>query len=89
MVSRFTTARVEAHCGANTYQARKAKALASDHCCASTPPKGAAPQCASTLAVVKRETNSWLWPAVMFSYMTAMAYVAALVVFNVARALGA
>jgi ferrous iron transport protein B len=30
-----------------------------------------APQCAATLAVVKRETNSWLWPTVMFVYMVA------------------
>ncbi len=47
-----------------------------------------APQCASTLAVVKRETNSWLWPMVMFLYMTAMAYVASFVVYRVAVAMG-
>src|SRR5271168_103951 len=35
-------------------------------------------QCTSTLAVVKRETNSWKWPAVQFVYMTVLAYVAAL-----------
>jgi ferrous iron transport protein B len=48
-----------------------------------------APQCASTLGVVKRETNSWLWPAVMFVYMLALAYLAALVTYQVASALGA
>jgi ferrous iron transport protein B len=48
-----------------------------------------APQCASTLGVVKRETNSWLWPAVMFGYMITLAYAAAFVTFQVARALGA
>jgi ferrous iron transport protein B len=48
-----------------------------------------APQCASTLGVVKRETNSWLWPGVMFAYMLALAYAAALVTFQVASALGA
>ena len=48
-----------------------------------------APQCASTLGVVKRETNSWRWPAIMFAYMTALAYIAAFIVFHVARALGA
>jgi ferrous iron transport protein B len=48
-----------------------------------------APQCASTLGVVKRETNSWLWPAVMFGYMLALAYAAALLVYQVASALGA
>jgi ferrous iron transport protein B len=47
-----------------------------------------APQCAATLGVVKRETNSWTWPAVMFAYMIGLAYVAAFIVFHVARALG-
>ena len=36
-------------------------------------------QCAATLAVIRRETNSWRWPAFTFAYMTALAYVAALV----------
>ena len=35
-------------------------------------------QCASTLAVVKRETNSWRWPALQFGYMSVLAYLAAL-----------
>jgi ferrous iron transport protein B len=35
-------------------------------------------QCTSTLAIVKRETNSWKWPALQFAYMTVLAYVAAL-----------
>jgi ferrous iron transport protein B len=35
-------------------------------------------QCTSTLAVVKRETNSWKWPALQFAYMSALAYLAAL-----------
>ena len=48
-----------------------------------------APQCASTLGVVKRETNSWRWPIIMFAYMTALAYIAALVTYHVALALGA
>jgi ferrous iron transport protein B len=48
-----------------------------------------APQCASTLGVVKRETNSWRWPVVMFVYMTALAYAAAFVTFHVAVAMGA
>jgi ferrous iron transport protein B len=43
-----------------------------------------APQCASTLAVVKRETNAWRWPIIMFVYMIALAYVAALITFQVA-----
>ena len=36
-------------------------------------------QCTSTLAVVRRETNSWKYPAIQFTYMTIVAYVAALV----------
>ena len=47
-----------------------------------------APQCASTIGVVKRETNSWLWPAVMLVYMTSLAYVAALIVYQTARGFG-
>lgn len=43
-----------------------------------------APQCASTLAVVKRETNSWLWPTVMFAYMLGLAYAAAFLTYQIA-----
>ena len=48
-----------------------------------------APQCASTLGVVKRETNSWRWPVIMFSYMIALAYIAAFATYHIAVALGA
>jgi ferrous iron transport protein B len=48
-----------------------------------------APQCASTLAVIKRETGSWKWMAVTFGYMLALAYIASLITYNVAVALGA
>ncbi|MBX3400318.1 MAG: ferrous iron transport protein B [Gemmataceae bacterium] len=44
-------------------------------------------QCVSTLAVIRRETKSWAWPAFTFAYMTALAYIAALVVFQVGRLL--
>jgi len=47
-----------------------------------------APQCASTLGVVKRETNSWRWPLVMLAYMTGLAYVASFVTYRVAVAAG-
>ena len=47
-----------------------------------------APQCASTLGVVKRETNSWHWPALMFAYMISLAYAAAFIVYHIALALG-
>jgi ferrous iron transport protein B len=42
-------------------------------------------QCASTLAVIRRETRSWAWPAFTFAYMTALAYAGALVTFQVGR----
>ncbi len=42
-------------------------------------------QCASTLAVIKRETNSWGWPAFTFVYMTGLAYLAALVTYQVGK----
>ncbi|HZZ90183.1 MAG TPA: ferrous iron transporter B [Caulobacteraceae bacterium] len=48
-----------------------------------------APQCASTLGVVKRETNSWKWPAIMFGYMITLAYIAAFITYRIATALGA
>ncbi|MBC9878968.1 ferrous iron transporter B [Bradyrhizobium sp. INPA01-394B] len=48
-----------------------------------------APQCASTLAVIRRETGSWTWMAVTFSYMLMLAYAASLLTYNVAVALGA
>ncbi len=35
-------------------------------------------QCTSTLAIVRRETNSWRWPALQFAYMSVLAYLAAL-----------
>jgi ferrous iron transport protein B len=39
-------------------------------------------QCMSTLAVTKRETKSWKWPIIQFSYMSAMAYLGSLIVFQ-------
>jgi len=47
-----------------------------------------APQCVATLGVVKRETNGWLWPAVMFGYMFTLAYLASLATYWSAVALG-
>ncbi|MEO8081550.1 MAG: ferrous iron transporter B [Caldimonas sp.] len=47
-----------------------------------------APQCISTLAVVKRETNSWRYPIVMAVYLFALAYVAAFVTYRVTLWLG-
>jgi ferrous iron transport protein B len=45
-------------------------------------------QCASTLAVIRRETRSWRWPAFTFVYMTVLAYVAALAVYQVGSLFG-
>ena len=45
-------------------------------------------QCMSTLAVVKRETNSWRWPLFMFGYMTVLAYLGSLLVYQGGVALG-
>jgi ferrous iron transport protein B len=48
-----------------------------------------APQCASTLAVIRRETGSWKWMAITFGYMLTLAYLASLATYNIAYALGA
>ncbi len=40
-------------------------------------------QCASTLAVIRRETNSWGWPMFTFTYMTLLAYVGAFLTYRV------
>ena len=39
-------------------------------------------QCAATLAVIRRETNSWQWPLFAWAYMTALGYVGALLVYQ-------
>lgn len=47
-----------------------------------------APQCLSTLVVVKRETNSWTYPLAMAAYLFVLAYLGALATYRVALALG-
>lgn len=42
-------------------------------------------QCMSTIAVVKRETKTWKWPMLQFTYMTSLAYLAAWLVYNLFR----
>jgi len=42
-------------------------------------------QCMSTIAVVRRETGGWKWPALQFSYMTLLAYLCALITNEVVR----
>jgi ferrous iron transport protein B len=46
-----------------------------------------APQCLSTLATVKRETNSWRYPIIMAAYLFAMAYVGSWLTYRIAMAL--
>ena len=45
-------------------------------------------QCMSTLAIARRETNSWKWPAVMWLYMTGLAYLFSLIIYQGGQALG-
>jgi ferrous iron transport protein B len=47
-----------------------------------------APQCLSTLAIVKRETNGWRYPLLMAGYLFGLAYLAAFITYRVALALG-
>jgi ferrous iron transport protein B len=45
-------------------------------------------QCLSTLAVARRETNSWRWPALMLVYLTALAYGSSYLTYHLARFAG-
>lgn len=47
-----------------------------------------APQCLSTLGVVRRETNSWRWPAFLFAYLLVLAWLAAFAVYHLTALLG-
>jgi ferrous iron transport protein B len=47
-----------------------------------------APQCLSTIAVARRETNGWKWPAFMLAYLFALAYIFAGLTFWIATAVG-
>ena len=40
-------------------------------------------QCMSTLAIVLRETKKWKWPLIQLGYMTALAYLSALITFQI------
>ena len=46
-----------------------------------------APQCISTLSIVKRETNSWIPALAMAAYMFALAYLGSLATYQISRAL--
>jgi len=45
-------------------------------------------QCMSTLAIVRRETNSWKWPIIMFVYMTTLAYLCSFIAYQGGTLLG-
>lgn len=47
-----------------------------------------APQCLSTLATVRRETNSWRYPFIMAAYLFALAYLASFITYHLARGFG-
>ncbi len=45
-------------------------------------------QCMSTLAIARRELNSWVWPAVMWGYMFGLAYVFSFAIYQGGKLLG-
>jgi ferrous iron transport protein B len=45
-------------------------------------------QCASTLVVIGRETGSWVWPVVTFTYMTVLAWLGAFAIYQFGTAVG-
>lgn len=47
-----------------------------------------APQCLSTLAIMRKETNSWKWPIFAFTYLFILAYLAAGLTYHIAKAYG-
>jgi ferrous iron transport protein B len=42
----------------------------------------------STIAIIRRETNSWKWPLFTFAYMTVLAYTASFITYQGGRLLG-
>ncbi|WP_017930486.1 ferrous iron transporter B [Robiginitomaculum antarcticum] len=47
-----------------------------------------APQCLSTFAIIKKETNSWRWPLITFAYLFVLAYLASLLTYHAALSFG-
>ncbi|MBZ0153303.1 MAG: ferrous iron transport protein B, partial [Planctomycetes bacterium] len=45
-------------------------------------------QCAGTLAAIRRETHSWRWPVFTFTYMTTLAWLAAVAIYQFGSLLG-
>ena len=42
-------------------------------------------QCASTLAITKKETNTWKWPLAQLVFMSGLAYIVALIAFQILK----
>lgn len=42
-------------------------------------------QCISTLAIIRRETQSWKWPIIQFTYMTTLAYFVSLIAYQLLK----
>jgi ferrous iron transport protein B len=42
-------------------------------------------QCMSTLAIVKRETRTWKWPLIQFTYMTLLAYIMSFIAYQLLK----
>ena len=45
-------------------------------------------QCAATLAIIRRETNSWRWPVFAWTYMTVLGYSGAFLIYQVGSQIG-
>ena len=45
-------------------------------------------QCVGTLGAIRRETRSWKWPVFTFTYMTLLAWICAVLVYQVGTAMG-
>jgi ferrous iron transport protein B len=45
-------------------------------------------QCAATLAAIRRETHGWKWPVFTFTYMTVVAWVVAVGIYQIGSLLG-
>lgn len=45
-------------------------------------------QCISTLAIIQRETGTWTWAAIAFAYLTGLAYLGSLAIFNFGNWMG-
>ena len=84
-------------CASRSLRSRSVCAANRDNCSATTSwmrssttsrPVAPAGQCMATFAIVKKETNSWYWPIGLVLYMTLLAYISALIVYQTGLLLG-